>query len=225
MIFNAYKFLECFLVTILLCITLALGGCSSFSNFQTARVLPQKQADIYIASSGMFGADVKVPPVFPEIGFRMGLGFKSDVGARISLGGLYADYKYQLLGNEDGKIAVATGLELGGTIIPQSGTSGFIQTTLPLHFSYHPSERAAIIFTPKICRIFGFKELTDYDSGENYFDGSSSFLFSLNPGFEFLMTDRLKLIAGGNIIFDLTGDQNFFQYGIGIKYVLRGNRK
>ena len=58
------------------------------------------------------------------------------------------DFKYQFIGNENSKFATSTGL---GYIF---GLNAFL---LPLYFSYHPTNKVAIYFSPRTINEYNFR--------------------------------------------------------------------
>ncbi len=195
---------------------MSLSGCFTFSNFQTAKTVGKDNSEMGV-SLNYFGVSdggfIGIPSI--EVGGKYGITEKSDIGLRLStFGSAIAEYKYQFVGNQDSKFAMATGLSAGGSFLTVSfdeGESfGFYQLEVPLHMSFHPTSKFAIYFTP---RYIGFGS---YGGGENGYSN----LIAFSPGIE--IGNRVKFGLNVNFITALNdftlGDGLMLQAGLGIKF-------
>ena len=205
--------------------TLLLQSCAQLSGFQTARVLPENDAEIGFAAGGLstfnasdLGGDLGIisVPVVEAFG-RVGLGNHFDVGLKVSstLSGVF-DGKWQFVGDQDSKFAMATGLGLGF----QGGAANafLMQAHIPLDMSIHPSERFAVYFSPRYINQFAL--------GKNLEGAKLSYL-GMSSGIE--AGKRVKFVLDFsffNIVSkSLENTPNLFQFGAGVKFRLNGGEE
>lgn len=152
-------------------------------------------------------------PVF-EFGGRYGVSESTDIGLKLSnFGTAIGSLKYQFVGTKESPFAAATGLGIGGSFlrfdIDGEGIS-FFQYEIPLHLSYHPSDKFGLIFTPRYMGV----------GGSVAGDAGLSHMVAFSPGIEF--GKRFKLGIEFNMIIPVTdlalSDGFFTQFGIGFQY-------
>lgn len=203
---------------------LIMSSCVQLSTFQTAKPVPKGDGEIMIAIGGGgitdgFGDESVGFGTF-EVAGRMGVGEKVDIGLKISHFISYvADVKYQFVGDQTSKFAMATGPGFGVYAFGLGTT--IAQFTLPLHMSVHPSERLGIYFTPRYSGQFAFGD----ESGSlNYLGGSVGVETGKNVKFG-LDVSYLKLLNDQDVDGDTFEDfgLGLFQIGLGVKFRINGN--
>ncbi|HLF65490.1 MAG TPA: hypothetical protein VI603_17115 [Saprospiraceae bacterium] len=211
-------------LVLLLPVALLMSSCIQLSTFQTAKTVGKGNGEILIAIGGggvseSFEDNSSIGFGTFELGGRLGVSEKVDIGLKVSHFVSYlVDVKYQFVGDQSSKFAMATGPGIGLYAFG-FGTTLF-QATLPLHMSVHPSERFGIYFTPRYSAQFAVGE----GSGSlNYLGGSVGFEAGQNVRFG---TD----ISYMRLLDDVVDDSSFtdfglglFQVGVGVKF--RINRK
>ncbi len=137
--------------------SMMLSSCVSMSSMQTARTLGQGNTEVAVGVSRVsyeFLSDtdtIENKALIGEIDWRYGITDKLDVGARASLIGTSGAYaKYQFLGDDESPIAGSVGASLGFLNIEigdsKSRTTDF---SIPLFFSYHPTDWVALYTSPR----------------------------------------------------------------------------
>jgi len=200
-----------------------LSSCIQLSTFQTAKTVGDGNGEILVAFGGggvtdSFEGDNVGFGTF-ELGGRLGVGDKVDVGLKISHFASYlVDVKYQFVGDQHSKFAMATGPGIGFYGFGFGGT--LFQATLPLHMSIHPSEKFAVYFTPRYSTQFALGN----DGGSlHYLGGSLGFEAGRNVRFGTdLSYMSLLNTASEDDIFEDFG-LGLFQFGFGVKF--RMNKK
>jgi hypothetical protein len=192
------------------------------STFQTAKTVPKGDGEILIAVGGGgisegFGDESVGFGTF-ELGGRIGVGEKVDVGLKISHFVSYlVDVKYQFVGDQDSKFAMATGPGLG--IYAFGFGTTLLQATLPLHMSVHPSETLGIYFTPRYSAQIA---IGDESGSLNYLGGSVGLevgrkvRFGADVSYMHLLDDGVD----GDTFEDF--GLGLFQVGIGVKFRIQG---
>ena len=204
---------------------LLLQSCAQLSGFQTARVLPKNEGEIGFTAGGLstFNTDdlggelgILSAPVVEVFG-RIGFGNNFDAGLKVSstLSGVF-DAKWQFVGDQESKFAMATGLGLGF----QGGAANafLMQAHIPLHMSIHPSDRFAVYFSPRY--------INQFILGRNI-EGANLGYLGMSSGIE--VGKKVKFIldfsffnivnAGG------VDTPNLFQIGAGAKFRLSGGEE
>jgi hypothetical protein len=139
-------------------------SCSSLSTLQTARTLPKGQLRAHFGM-GLANSEIIVPGIdtlktnvmVQEVGCRLGVGEKFDVGLKVSLiGSVAVDGKYQFLGTHDSKVAGSIGLgagynQLRGDKLFATDNPMVKMATIsvPLYFSYHPEGLLSFYISPR----------------------------------------------------------------------------
>lgn len=195
---------------------LMFSSCFSFSNMQSGRSLGKGTSEINLSagyigiSDGEVGGSI---PVF-EFGGRYGVSEKTDIGLKLSnFGTAIGSVKYQFAGTKESQFAAATGFGIGGSFIRfniDGDRLSFFQYEVPLHLSFHPSEKFGVIFTPRYLGV----------GGAFAGDSGLSHLLAFSPGIEF--GKKFKLGIEFNMLVpvsDLALSEGFFtQFGIGFRY-------
>lgn len=199
-----------------------LSGCAQFSGFQTARTVDKGGGEISLAVGGLSTqvdfdidststGDFTATVPFLEAGGRWGLGEKVDMGLRISSTlNMTLDARYQFVGDKTSLFAMA----IGGGIGYQGGIGGFnlFQTQFPLYMSVHPTDNLGIYLTPRFAAQFA----TSSGGGSVNWGGFSSGV-EIGRNVRFGADVSFFRIINNQDIFDTL---NFFQVGIGVKFML-----
>lgn len=175
-------------------------SCISYSTLQTARAIGDEKLSITVAGSSVNSGvqfeeneDFRVPMM--EVQGIYGWNDRLDIQAKIGLVGMSGlGFKYQFVGNQTSKIAVASGLHAG--ILTSSSTSGntlLTEVSLPLYISWHPKEWLALYGAPRFThRVNRDYEITDPNTGEtklasktpnNYMGGTAGIRLGKKLGF------------------------------------------
>ena len=201
------------------CAAVFFTGCFSFSNLQSAKTLGKGESEFGVSVGYIGFVDGELNGTFPvptlEIQGKYGVSDKADIGLKFSnIGISVASLKYQFVGDKSSKFAAATGLGLGGTLVGfnlgDEGNLRFFQIEVPLHLSFHPSDKFAMYFSPKYFGIGGAF------AGEA---GMSHLLF-FSPGLEFGRRFKFGLEFNvGAPLNDFTLSSGLItQFGLGFKY-------
>ncbi len=159
---------------------LTFSQCVSVSSMETARVTEHKKFGVLVGTGVPRYAyrtedeEVRVVGSVSEVGGRYGIVEQVDLGATFRIiGASSLDIKYQFLGDQSSVFAGAAGTELGVFFISQDVRDGnTFEASIPLFFSYHPSENFAIYMNPKfVYRKYGSLEAT------NFWGGTTGFRF------------------------------------------------
>lgn len=200
-----------------------LGSCIQLSTFQTAKTTEKNSGDILVAigaggvSESFTGESIGFPTF--EIAGRYGVGEKVDVGLKISYFSSYLfDVKYQFVGDQDSKFAMATGPGLG--LYAFGFGSTIFQATIPLHMSVHPSDRFAIYLTPRYSGQFA---IGDASGSLSYLGGSTGFELGRRTrfGMDISYMSALGEEVDGEDFEDF--GLGLFQVGFGVKFRINGN--
>ncbi len=223
---SSMKSLVTYLFAVL--VIILLTDCAQLSSFQTAKVVGKDNGEIGFAGGGTGfaglieeGDGTTTTPVLPilELWGRYGVSDKVDIGLKLSTGlSGVIDAKYQFVGDQHSEFAMA----IGGGLGFQGGTleSALLQAHLPLHTSWHPSDRFALFLTPRFISQFVIG-----DGSLNY--GGAS--FGLETGQKIKFVADFSYFGLINNVDDVDngifGDLGvgLFQFGIGMKFRLGDN--
>lgn len=114
-----------------------------------------------------FNESIGYPTI--DLTYKRGILDKFDIGARITSSfsaGLFL--KYQILGDQSSKFAMAPGLDVSTF----AGLTYAVQ--IPLNMSFHPTESFSILLAPRFIYQGATGDLT---TGVNYFGGNTGILF------------------------------------------------
>ncbi|MFN7119855.1 MAG: hypothetical protein ACK4TA_23880 [Saprospiraceae bacterium] len=212
---------------------LLISSCASISGFQTGRTVGAETGEIMFSVNGTRSpdfdelSDENVDSLdsedfnifFPnlEIGGRYGVSEKLDFGIRANTNlNLFADVKYQLVGDQESPVALATGFGLGmfGVV---SGSGGLFNFQIPLYASYHPTESLDLYVSPRYVGQWG-TAFGESSGLINYFGANAGFLAGRRTKFG---VD----IAYYGLNNSKTGfDSSLFQIGFGMKFKIGGGR-
>lgn len=198
---------------------LMLTSCAQLSSFQTGRTSGKGngEAGTALSASGItqaFDAEASATFFIVEAFGRYGIAENFDIGLKLSTGltGVI-DFKYQIAGDKTSPFAMSVGPGIGfqGDI---AGTS-LLQLHLPLHMSYHPSERMAIYASPRyISQVITGGGSANYFGSSLGFETGEKVRFVLEASYFRLLNDRE--VDGLGI--------GLFQFGGGLKFRIFGNK-
>ena len=194
-------------------LTVFLSGCFFISTFQGPEVLDKGEQVVQLGMSGLGslgnGGGVSVP-VFPELTYRKGLGGYVDMGARLGIGMVGADVKYQFL---HGPLMAAAGV--GGSVF--GSLSGSDESAV---LGVYP---AFFVGGRRFYAGYRYIWLTGtadvWGSDATFSGGVSSVLLGATFG------ERWQFIPEVSVFLPTNGEgETFFSYGIGIRYRWGGQR-
>lgn len=212
---------------------LFLSSCASISGFQTGRTVGAETGEIMFSVNGTRSpdfdelSDENVDTVnaenfsifFPniEIGGRYGITDKLDFGIRANTNlNIYADVKYQFVGDQESPVAIAAGAGLGmfGFV---TGTGGLFNFQIPLYASYHPTESLDLYLAPRYVGQWG-TVLGESSGLINYFGANAGFLTGRRTKF------GVDVAYYGLSNSDTGFNDSLFQIGFGMKFKIGGGR-
>jgi len=211
-------------IAITLSALITLSSCVQLSTFQTAKTVGDGNGEILVAVGGggvtdSFDGESLGFGTF-ELGGRLGVADKVDVGLKISHFVSYlVDVKFQFVGDEMSKFAMATGPGIGFYGFGFGGT--IFQATLPLHMSVHPSDHFAFYMTPRYSTQFAIGDgggALHYLGGSVGFEAGRNVLFGTDISYMSLLNDAIS-----DDIFEDFG-LGLFQVGFGVKFRIHGKR-
>lgn len=164
-----------------LCVVLFVAGmwsCASVSGFEEGRALGDGGSELIVAANYMNiptsltnSDNVSENVGFPnlEVSYKHGVTNKLDVGGRfntnLNLGGFL---KYQILGDDQSKFALGTGLELSTAV-------GLLYNAqIPVNMTFYPTDAVAINISPKFVYQF---PAGAFDVSATYLGGNFGLLF------------------------------------------------
>jgi len=159
---------------LLLCLsTTVLCGCYSMSEMQTGRVLKKNEfrgvggIGFTMAEMETAEAITSVNPLLLNAVIRGGLGHKLEVSLNMAVVGSYsAGIKRQFIGTDSSKVAGSIALAGGySSMLNWDYGIGYYDISIPLYFSFHPSEAFAFYINPR----YQYKILSEetYENGAN----------------------------------------------------------
>lgn len=186
------------------------SNCLSFTQYQTGKTVGKNSAEIYIADSGFGAEGYAVSPILLEGGINYGISDKFDLTGKLGVGGIGVGGKYQVVGDIDSKFATSIAANISGL---GAGGSFIYNLTIPIHFSFHPSDKFAFALSPSYNLIGSSTEL----SADDDFNTTGS-LIGLAPHLEF--GRRIKFMLGANFMLPLSDGNTslIYTYGLGIKF-------
>ncbi len=216
-----------FLFPLLFLTMVSLNGCISLSGLHTGKTVPKGKSEV--SASVNFNTspnfqdddddDFDVIPVIPlapsvELGFRHGISERFDIGFKAnSFLNFLLDGKVQLVGDQDSRFAVATGLGIGmfGLSI---GDGLLYNVQVPFYTSFHPSENFTIALAPKY--IGQFRSGGNGDFFLNYIGANLGFIWGNTRKFG-IDLGLYRLTSGVNVG-DSDGGISLFNLGIGTSF-------
>lgn len=205
---------------ILFAFTVLLSSCAQISSLQTAKPLPKGDAVLgaSIAAYGVTGDDfiggdlgVGVLPHL-EIFGRYGIANNFDAGLKLSSNANIAiDGKYQFLGNQNSKFAIAIGAAFEYQYNPDLKFVN--RQTLPIYFSFHPNDDFALYASPKFIH-------------QLIVDDDNSIFLGGNLGLQKRISSKFSLLVEGSnfFVFDnsfKTTGELVFNVGVGFTFHLQ----
>jgi len=206
------------------------NSCASISGFQTGRTVGAESGEIMFSVNGtrtpdfdeisensdsIDSGDFSIFAPTLEIGGRYGVTDRIDFGIRANTNlNIYADVKFQLVGDQESPVAVATGFGLGlfGFI---TGTGGLYNFQIPLYASFHPTDNLDLYVAPRYVGQWG-----------TAFGKSSGLINYFGTNVGFLMGRRTKYgvdIGYYGLSNSDTGfNDSLFQIGFGMKFRIGG---
>ncbi len=201
-------------------IALSLHSCASLTGYQDGRALGEEKGEVGVSFNVSqspdffiddFEDDMDENFAFPnlELMGRYGVTDKFDVGVKLNTNlNLSVTSKYQLLGDQQSKSALAIGADVGTFGL----VSSLWNAQLPLYFSLHPSDKFTWYLSPRY--IFQFAA-GDLSSNLSYLGGNTGLLFGRKNKFGFdLGYCNMTDFNGGGI--------DLLTIGIGGKFVFGG---
>lgn len=212
---------------------LLISSCASISGFQTGRTVGAETGEIMFSINGTRTPDfddiskenadsvntedfsIFAPNI--EIGGRYGISDKLDFGIRANTNlNVYADVKYQFVGDQESPVAVATGFGLGmfGFV---TGSGGLFNFQIPLYASFHPTEKLDLYVAPRYVGQWG-TVLGESSGLINYFGANVGFLTGTRTKF------GIDIGYYGLSNSDSGFNDSLFQIGFGMKFKIGGGR-
>ena len=170
----------------------------------TGRSLGKGVAEVGLSLSSYYVLDRVTPPVLPQVIFNYGVGERFDLGANLAFGILGVQSKYQIVGDQQSKFCMASGLSVN--YFPGLESSdpddeltigGFSNINVPLHMSLHPSDGLAFYFSPKYSLITYHGDRIASES-----------LIGFTPGIEF-GKNKFRMVIEGTLFSPLSTGENF----------------
>lgn len=186
-----------------------LQGCFTFTTLSTGRTLGKGQMEIMPSLSSYYVEGTTTTPLVPQLSYTYGVGKKWDIGMSASLAIVGVHTKYQFIGDQQTPFCAALGVQYNyfgvwsGSSSDNSNALRLSLTNLniPLYTSWHPSEKFALMLTPKLIYLGG-RGASSSDSAKE-----GVWLMGVTPGVEF--GGRLKFVAETNLIAPITSGDNF----------------
>lgn len=128
------------------------SGCASVGVFQSAQTLGRKNWELGVELSSQAQTSFDSLSLYPlsAVQFRYGVAEAVDVGIRVGPAGLEATSKFMFT-QRGAPVHVSLAPSVGGTFWVPSGIAlGTGQASLPLLIGVDVSERAELIFAPKV---------------------------------------------------------------------------
>ncbi len=209
------KFGRCLLV---LLSVILLGGCATYSNFQTAQVLDKGETQFgfglsFLTQRSEQGEEIAYESgtvIIPEFMFRDGVFDRFDFGVKVYTTafvlGVIADGKYQFLDGASFDSAIDVGVGYAGL---HHEDATFLDFPIALLMTYNFSDRFSTTLAPKL--IYR-KVSTDEGSDTGIvYGGTLTFAF----GRKTKVMPEIGYFVGDDI---LGQKASFLQYGIGIMF-------
>lgn len=212
---------------------LLISSCASISGFQTGRTVGAETGEIMFSVNGtrtpnfddlskenvdtVNANDFSIFAPNIEIGGRYGISDKVDFGIRANTNlNIYADVKYQFVGDQESPVAVATGFGLGmfGFV---TGTGGLYNFQIPLYASFHPTPGLDLYVAPRYVGQWG----TAFGKSSgliNYFGANVGLLTGTRTKF------GIDIAYYGLNNSDTGFNDSLFQIGFGMKFKIGGGR-
>lgn len=196
-----------------------LTSCASISGFQTGRTVGAESGEIMFSINGTnVNNDFSIFAPNIEIGSRYGISEKVDFGIRANTNlNIFADVKYQFLGDQESPFAMSAGFGLGmfGFV---STSGGLFNFQIPLYASYHPQDNLDLYISPRYIGQWG----TTFGESSgliNYFGANAGFLTGRKTKF------GIDVAYYGLSNSDTGFDDTLFQIGFGMKFKIGGGRQ
>lgn len=206
----------CFLLVLLSAVL--LGGCATYSNFQTAQVLDKSEKQFglgfsFLDQKSEKGQEVvyETEKVFiPEFMFRSGVSERFDFGVKLYTSafvlGVVVDGKYQFLDGDAFDSAIDVGIGLAGL---EYGDASFLDFPVGLLMTFNFSDSVSITLVPKV--IFRIVSV-DTGSDTGLVHGGT---LTLAFGRKTRIIPEIGYFEGDDI---LGQKASFLQYGVGIMF-------
>ena len=191
------------LLAILCLFLLSLNSCYFSSALRSGRTLSKGETEFGGTAAVFRALDTSAnedPLFYPEIFIATGLGEKADLQFKLGIFNLYAEGRYQLIGDRTSPFAGSVGLGVfgGGLALGSEALFFTAGARVPAYLSYHPAEGFAIYASPAIS--FNVAGL----SGEA---GGGSVQSSILAGLEFGRRFKLRMEGGIQTINPFVLDQ------------------
>jgi Outer membrane protein beta-barrel domain len=204
-----------------------LFSCTSMSTLQTARTLSKGQLRCTVGlsttnSKVVKDSDtIKSNTIVQEVGFRLGVRNRLDVGLKVSLiGSISIDGKYQFLGTSDSKLAGSIGIGFGYSQISGdklfgkgNPTMNMGSVVIPLYFSYHPG-LFSFYASPRYTYNLALYQREDFE--RSY----TNQWYGLSVGTRIGRPDKIGLLVEGSY-FKISTGTYFSQVAVGVDFRFR----
>ena len=206
---------------------LLLSSCASLTGFQDGRTIGENRGEVMVSlnisqSPNFIDLDESTDSAFSniiptfsfpnlEVGGRYGIIDKLDITLKMNTNlNVAVGTKYQFLGDQSSKFALATGLDVGTFGLGL----GLWNVQIPLYASFHPSPKVAIYASPRF--IYQFTTFADL-ANWNYLGGNVGLLFGKKHKFG-IDAGFYQVGAKG------TGRLGLTSFGVGGKFVIGKSR-
>ena len=225
---------------------LVMTSCYTLSTHQTAKSLGEGNEEFRLSATLISAPKSSLNSnsneyfydsnmlCFPQLNYMRGITEKLDLGATFGFDKTGLNSKFQILGNKESSLAMASGLNVFSSILVTRHDLGdvtFIENGIsyglevPLYFSYHPTDQIAVYSNPifMMCKPINQisvvdKELPFFYNG-NYKGISSGLQWSL-PSVLPREDASLVLSVEFNWSAPLKGSDYIFSGGVGL--IFRG---
>lgn len=204
----------------LLCLTI-ISGCTTFNNMSTGRSLGKGNSEVIPSLASFYAKGKLTPPILPQLIYNRGITEYFDAGLNVSLGMIGAQARYQFIGDHRSEFCGAIGFSFTyfGSGIGNQNDEDLLDVTLtnftlPLHLSWHPTDRLALYFSPKYSMLGGEASVVGSNSSGRVQ------LIGFTPGIEF--GKKVSYILEVNAIEPLRKNENFENlfatFSMGVKF-------
>lgn len=208
------------LILILLCMAI-FSACTTFNNMSTGRSLGKGNSELIPSLASFYAKGKMTPPILPQLIYNRGVAEYLDAGLNVSLGMIGAQARYQFIGDHRSEFCGAVGFSFTyfGSGIGNQNDEDLLDLTLtnftlPLHLSWHPTDRLALYFSPKYSMLGGEASLVGSNSSGRVQ------LLGFTPGIEF--GKKISYIMEINAIEPLRTNENFKSmfatFSMGVKF-------
>lgn len=202
---------------LLLILMIFMSSCASLTGFETGKTSGKNNGSFLISINGTQtpdfdpdGTGESNPFFFPniEIGGWYGLAEKIDISLRMNTNlNVIVNGKFQILGDQDSKSAIALGAGIGNVFI----LSPLWYVQVPVYLSLHPAPNFAVYANPRF--VYQFSVTSDINEQVSYLGGNVGILigkkvkFGIDAGY-----------FNGDYTFIDGNSSNIFTFGVGTRF-------